>query len=353
VLLLSSSLVGAALLPVACGARSALEADGRDVALPGVDAGQAGSDPVDASGGSGGNATPRPDAGAGAWADCGPTEPIVVAQDEVGLNGLALDETYAYFANTIEGTVKRVDLCTAEVITVVGEERSIMGLAVDATHVYWGTVGKLARTPLSGGSDQVLWQVSSMGIVEGIALDETDVYFTYPTSVSEGLQRVPKAGGPATVLGNPHTRSVVVDEAWVYFEGWLGNQLALQRMPKTGGAGEALYFGEVWGTIVANDTHVYFAHWDGPGFIQRVPKQGGAVELIHSGSLGIIAGLALGDGLMYWTSHADEAIFVAPDTGGNAIEIRNGLDGPQAVALNGQWIVWLTYGTGEVRRSPT
>jgi hypothetical protein len=138
--------------------------------------------------------------------------------------------------------------------------------------------------PQAGGDLVSVWW-------DGAAVDDSYVYFY----ASAGLEKIPKAGGQATVILGDNGASacggsepapdpyVVVDDAYVYLSGYDG----LKRVAKDGSSTFA-YPGTAnrqCVPIAVDDTHIYFHNFDtatSASTIRRVPKAGGSVELVAS-----------------------------------------------------------------------
>lgn len=101
-------------------------------------------------------------------------------------------------------------------------------LALDATHAYWSTEDELHRAPLAGGTATVLADAPAWGTDEVLDLAElwVDEEFVYgawvrplPKMKEPALvQRVPKTGGPVTVVAlEPLGERATHDRDHVYF----------------------------------------------------------------------------------------------------------------------------------------
>jgi hypothetical protein len=137
---------------------------------------------------------------------------------------LVLDETYAYFAGGIRGTVGRLPKSGGAFETIVTGQKEPTSVAVDASGVYfanWSSYtngpvadGSIVRTDLDGSNVTALAE----GLIypRGLALGENDLFFV---SASDGnLYRLPKTGGtPVVVMGGLNDPGPpVLDDSAVY-----------------------------------------------------------------------------------------------------------------------------------------
>lgn len=98
-------------------------------------------------------------------------------------------------------------------------------MALDETHIYCGGPNQLLRIAKDGSATQDLYKVETAidkpEMMRGMSLSGAYVYFTMDTgkSLTAKVMRVPKAGGPVTVLANGFTRTgaVAADASHAYF----------------------------------------------------------------------------------------------------------------------------------------
>ena len=137
---------------------------------------------------------------------------------------LAIDSQHVY-----DGLgLTKISFDGTNVVPLVAAGASSIGIAVDATDVYFIDNGALSKVSKNGGPVKKLGPDVGGGSLSsnpaGIALDETDVYVALGGSMRLGFAdgaviRVPKTGGPATVIASNQNDPavIVVDETAVYW----------------------------------------------------------------------------------------------------------------------------------------
>jgi hypothetical protein len=262
---------------------------------------------------------------------------------------------------TPNGSVKSCPItgCGAGPLVYARAQMNPDGIVVDAQNVYWatdsygGVTGGIWSCPVAGcvGGPKHLTDADSPS---GLAIDGTYVYWVdfYGNSVV----RVAKTGGTASVLFDGDGGAVsspnfcAVDSAFVYLNDGSG---AVYRVPVTGGQPltVAPYAGGVDGTwgIALDTSHVYYGL---PGQIMSAAKTAtdGGIPLIST--VPTPDGLTVdpSSGLLYWSDwgsgNANDGTVgrVGPD-GGGANVIAASLVTPNAVAVSGSSVFWLSYGT--------
>jgi hypothetical protein len=165
-------------------------------------------------------------------------------------------------------------------------------LASDEKFIYFITGGTVAsknegtnnvmKMPIEGGAaPTVLFKGGEIiPDADAIALDETHVYFS-----ANGLRRVPKNGGEATLLTRAFMASeIVVDNENVYWRPFVGEGMSpapVYAVSKTGGEPKTLTDPRKTANgLCIDDKFVYWIQTDG---IYKTDKQGGAnIEKIYS-----------------------------------------------------------------------
>lgn len=159
--------------------------------------------------------------------------------------------------------------------------------------------GTIRRLPKAGGPATVLFD--RQGEPLSLAMDEQNVFWTVQSV--RRLRRAPKAGGAfgglaADVESPAH---VALDDTDVYFtraDATLQDDAIVLRVPKGGGAATVLAHAPPgWKSsgVALDAEHVYFAAFDPDshrGLVQRVPKSGGqpvtlAAEALFPGGLAV------------------------------------------------------------------
>lgn len=237
----------------------------------------------------------------------GPSE-ILAQGGFVPAGGIACDETYVYWTNSTQPSVMRV-LKTGGPPQVVLRQlpQSPRELALDGAYVYLATFRKdtpgfILRVPKTGGVAQTL--ISGRDAIHGLVMDDGALYFVG----GQELLKVGKEGGEVqTVLAKTDRVAAIrllADGQSLFFfhEQETIGRYALARLPKAGGPLTILAGrGTALKQIAQSDTHVYFfdsAEHD--LLVVRVPKAGGAVETVDIGS-NATGNITLHGGNLYFT----------------------------------------------------
>jgi hypothetical protein len=163
-------------------------------------------------------------------------------------------------------------------------------LASDDKFIYFVTGGTVAsqhegtnnvmKMPISGGAPTVLFKGGDIiPDAEALALDDDYVYFS-----ADGLRRVAKTGGTATLLTQAFMASeIIVDKDNVYWMPYVGERMPpapVYAVAKTGGEAKAITDPRPSANgLCADDKFVYWIQTDG---IYKTGKQGGSIEKIYS-----------------------------------------------------------------------
>jgi len=179
-----------------------------------------------------------PVAGCGAG---GPTEVVAPADRP---NGIVVDGTNVYWAETNGGTVKKAAPDGSNVVTLVPASAGWkpFQLTLNGGYVYFSEAaeGRVARVPIAGGTAETMAISSSPGKV---VVTDSWVYWADST-VGGGIFRVPNAAPPANghtpelVAGGQDTSSsVAVDDEniyWLASASWIVAEGALRTCPIAG-----------------------------------------------------------------------------------------------------------------------
>src|ERR1700753_2050876 len=163
-------------------------------------------------------------------------------------------------------------------------------LASDDKFIYFVTGGTVAsqhegtnnvmKMPIGGGAPTVIFKGGDIiPDAEAMALDDEYVYFS-----ADGLRRVAKAGGPATLLTQAFMASeIIVDKDNVYWMPYVGEGMRpapVYAVAKTGGETKAITDPRPTANgLCVDDKFVYWIQTDG---IYKTGKQGGSIEKIYS-----------------------------------------------------------------------
>ncbi len=159
-------------------------------------------------------------------AGCGTAGATILSQAG-GVNAIAVSGGVVYWTN---GDGMQVSMIANTNIggaatPLASNQGRPLGLALDNTYVYWAntTEGTVHRAPLAGGPNQIVAsnQVgdSSTDMASYLAIDDTFVYWNDQTAHS--YLKAPKSGGgpvtPLTNYGGSDCRYLAVDSVAVYF----------------------------------------------------------------------------------------------------------------------------------------
>jgi hypothetical protein len=223
----------------------------------------------------------------GAPVEAGPLlDRIVIAEGQEAPSGIAVDDTFVYFANRDGGTIVRCSHqgCGADPELVVSDQDSPISLSMDATHLYWvtgwreGDVGGPASRPvfrcdLSACEDTIEPLDSGPYQPYGIAVIGDRVYLAAWPS----LASCPKDGcstGATVTLGSGPFVSLDVDDSWLYTAKF--GQSQVERCPLTGCANGPPLFGNVMAmSVVVDAERAYVADYD---FFRWQPQPGGGIR---------------------------------------------------------------------------
>jgi hypothetical protein len=255
-----------------------------------------------------------------------------------------------------QGTSCAEGFCSAKGIAV---GTSPAELVVDATHVYFTDVtdtdgiGSVNKVASEGGTVQVL--AASIPDPFGIAVDANYVYFTSGGTVAGGfgdgaVLKVPinpDGGGSATPIPIATARSnpeaLVIDSSSVYWIEPGTTTGALLKCPLTGcPANVAVVLVDVLEApygLAIDSTSVYVTS-SGGGEVDGIDKVTGAIRVIAR-MQNQPEGIAVANGMVYWTTNLDGLVQAAPVTGDGGTQfIATTMGAPQGVAADAVNVYW-------------
>lgn len=188
------------------------------------------------------------------------------------------------------------------------------GIAVDATHVYWTHFGKplVRRMPRAGGPVETLFE--GTGELGGmwITIVGDTIYFSEAFSI----QKLAKTGGTPSEVGRvaqlPARFTADVDGVYSV-SGSVMQHAPVERRIAGGG--------ELW-DVAFDATHLY---WLDRGGVWRAPKSGGDPQRLARG-LFRFGKLAVSDTDVYWGDAVLQSIFAVPKAGGTPRFIAHAWD---------------------------
>lgn len=255
-----------------------------------------------------GSEAPTSDAGGDAGSDAPPTDdgPIELATAQ-SARCMTTDHDHVYWENAdglVVGNAKRGGaLQSAHFLTPTAND-PLCGLAVDGDTLFATSyaLGKIAVLDLRSNGD---WSIGASGSLVGalttpssLAIDADAIYVTEYDAGR--VTRVPRTRAPATVLaeGLVHPHGIVVSGDTVYF---------VER----GDEGKA-------------------------GAIKRVPALGGTAPVVVAGDQSSPDGLAMWNGILYWT--ANHVVWSVSAEGGAPAHLADDAGYFGGVATDGQFV---------------
>jgi len=272
-------------------------------------------------------------------------EPVTLVTQLYAPERIVVDAKRAYWTSS-PATVKSVSLSGGPV-TTISEDKGPLALTLDATSVYWGGYGGVAKAPLEGGSPTVLIAESgSTQSIWGVAVDAEFVYWT--DSIAGTLQKVPLAGGPATVVCSLEggASALAIQGKNLY---WLDNA-NLWKVPVGGGAPELIAAGadnDVGYDLAVDETNAYWTTWKGQVF--RMPLDGGEPRGMAHGSAP--QEIAVDAEYIYWTDFLEGTIQRKPIADDAvSVELATGQLGATGIAVDDEAIYWTVRDSHKVMK---
>jgi hypothetical protein len=268
---------------------------------------------------------------------CGCDKPTELASKLPLPAGIAVDDAYVYWTDSLEGSLTRIAKADPTQKQTMKSLDQPIGLAIDDAYVYWteiGTGDSLARAGIwrakkaDFSSPTLLTSAATLPddlIPYAIAVDATDLYFTtapdlddqnamMPCDASNGtIRRVAKAGN-----ANQTSSKLASGQACPV-------AIAL--------SGDAIYWANLGaGTGLA-------------GSIYARPKSGNAATMLADGQ-GRPTSIAWSGGRITWTSPASESLLTctAPACADIA-SLASTQPNPSGISADDSGIYWVVLGT--------
>jgi hypothetical protein len=290
---------------------------------------------------------------------CGPVADVIVTAQQSPMR-LVTNAQHLFFvtatgADPIEGAafgaIVRAGLDGAEPQEIASGQLGPDGLAVDEAFVYWtnSVSGTVMRLALEGGTPQTI--VSGLHAPRDLALHSTGLYFA--SAVNHVVMRsAPDGSAPAIVaqIEDP-VLSVSVNDAAVFF----GTASAVARVGHGGGEVTVIAPGQSNVVSLFASTDRVFWVSQGPkasshaGAIGSVDPEGGTATLIATQQFSPMTVVA-DDAFVYWTNLSGGTVMKAPLGGGSAVMLASAQPQPWGAALRGDALYWTCFGSGEVRK---
>lgn len=188
--------------------------------------------------------------------------------------GISVDATWIYWAQ-VDGPVRKAPKAGGgPVIDLAFAKGGATRAETDGAYVYYTTWyppnGGAWRVPIGGGASE---QLASAPYSDYLALDATNLYWDTRNSASGpgSVWTVPKAGGVAVALAAAlNGMALAVDDTYVY---WADNLSNVSRVPKKGGPTTVLFPNERNARALAIDELcIYWGRDPIDGLVRAGPK---------------------------------------------------------------------------------
>jgi hypothetical protein len=284
---------------------------------------------------------------------------------------MAADETNVYWTefgddeNATNGSVKSCPIagCGSGPLVYAVLQANPRGIAVDANNVYWGTAlsqsvnGAIWSCPIAGCPNGKPKMVATANVPFQLSLDALYVYWA--DNFDDSVNRALKGGGPTLVLNNgqgnnalTNGQGCVVDATNVYVSDFDYN---LFRLPLAGGSLVPMYAQSMGldgpAALVLDATNVYLGV---QGSILQEAKTatsaGSAHAIVENVPDPNSLQIDTSSGNLYWSdwgsgTGTDGTVGKVPTAGGMFTVLHQSLVTPEAIAVNGTYVFWLSNGT--------
>jgi hypothetical protein len=264
-------------------------------------------------------------------AGCG-SGPTVIAQGQLNPRGIAVDAQNVYWSTGSYGGING-GIMSCPIAGCSGGPKRLanastpFGIALDANYVYWvdGDTYTVSRVAKAGGGAASLLYDAGSGAINAPRLCAVDSSFVYLTDTQGGAYRVPLTGGDVIPVVFPTqsfgTYPLALDTSNVY----LGIQGGILRASKTGmtdaGAPVAMNIQDPDGLVLDPASgNLYWSDW-GSGFaydgtVGKVLAAGGNQSTLHAALVSPEA-VAVSGSDVFWISNGafDDAGGTIPSTG--------------------------------------
>ncbi len=279
--------------------------------------------------------------------------PVVLRSGNVGV--FAMDATTVFLADGA-AIYAQPKVGGAATVLVPSAGGSVSQVLVDATHVYYVAFdsddGMVWRVAKGGGAPQKLYSIMSSfsSLLDSVQIDATDLYVMFDLQMQKKLVRLPKAGGPSTL--------VLVDDIFLQDEFVLAgdsiyyNYLAsVYRLPKAGGSSQYLFegFPRTDGAYLYTNENAGVARYDLDGTnklaLGALPagwsnaRLSGA-DVTHAYFSGTSPESAWISGMGY----SNAFVFAAPEAGGTVAMVASGQKQIDCVDGDATWTFYSSAG---------
>jgi hypothetical protein len=290
----------------------------------------------------------------------GACQPVTLASG-LGPRSVGVNDSTAWFTNNpgpapsggLLYSVPRAGGATAKLVTL-SEAGHLEGdsVLVGPSNIYWYEPGGgVYKKPLVGGSRTLFASGGVDPQPRALAMVGSDLYFA--DGFASQLYKISPAGIKTPLLPSPpppgvtnyYPFNIAADATRIYFvrdTGGLVSSVALtggepielsQPSLSTPGLGVAT------SAITTDGVNVYWATSKASGQIFEVPVVGGATTIFETNS-GLVTGLAIRDGKLFWTVKSPGAVKSKPLAGGATFTLASGENQPNSIFVDDTTVFW-------------
>jgi hypothetical protein len=285
---------------------------------------------------------------------------MVLATGPAGINGMAIDDSYVYFTDSGDMTLRRVPKCGGDTVLLAHTQNFPGDVVALGGRVFWNNqslAGSIESIPRGGGATQTLASWTFHEPI-GLVADASRLYFSVEAgdSSQQGISAVPLDGGAVVMLSTYMAAGLALDDTSLYGGITTDAGPNIARIPKSGGNPIPIVSTAGANGIAVDATHVYWTtRLEVPnGTLSRAAKSGGTptiLAMLHRSP----GPIALDDRCVYWGDDgflpATGTIGCLPISGGAAETLAGAQDSPTVIALDAASVYWVTS-SGNVMRTP-
>jgi sugar lactone lactonase YvrE len=219
------------------------------------------------------------------------TSSHAIVTGQIGAEGIAVNSSHLYWADTVDGTIREANLNGASPHTIVTGQRGLAGLAATSSHIYWANdgggadrAGTIWTANLDGSSPHAI--VTGQTLPAGVAADASHVYWADEGNETAGNGTIseanPDGSSPHVIVTGQTTPSgVAVDASHLYWAS-IGDG-TVNQASLDGSSPHAIVTGQNSPSGVASDaSHLYWASTD-DGTVNQASPDGSSPHAIVTG----------------------------------------------------------------------